>query len=457
MEKPFSDVRRKRHDASASRAGLHGRSGRRVNKSLVDTSDEKIQRTHDNSRNKHAPTYLTDLELDLGPDGKFLNSIDKDKRWETVPALLTEKALVLPQQSRAETRRSRSDKSGTTVTTYQVAPTAMVKVAKEEAPDRRLFQVRNRRPKPWATPPSAAPEEAHGARQLKVARLGGHWEGRWRTARSNLCVARNDDNACAWDVEKAGGLGRAYLDIDLGHTCKIEAFSTQGRFPYTRQYPHTWQDPLTRSFHVEDRPAWDRNERYTGPFWRRACTSEDDLFGRHHPSIVDAVQPRWVTRYELLCRAEGGRAWVSLGVFDGNKDATSEVCHSLRSIKPGVVARYLRVRPIAAVGGGALRVGVYGERVSGAAGFGRRDTILGEECAGSAADDDDAPPPFIQYTIKTPAEGAERRTFSSDKRVVMDSGRRWSRGYPREYEWSGKRARARSEAAAVNRRYKSEG
>ena len=90
-----------------------------------------------------------------------------------------------------------------------------------------------------------------------------------------------------------------------------------------------------------------------------------------------------------------------------------------------------------------------------AAGFGRRD-ILGEECAVSAADDDDAPPPFIQYTIKTPAEGAERRTFSSDKRVVMDSGRRWSRGYPREYEWSGKRARARSEAAAVNARYRSE-
>ena len=103
MEKPFSDVLRKRHDASASRAGLHGRSGRRVNKALIDTSDEKIQRTHDNSRNKHAPTYLTDLELELGPDGKFLNSIDKDKRWETVPALLTEKALVLPQQSRSLT------------------------------------------------------------------------------------------------------------------------------------------------------------------------------------------------------------------------------------------------------------------------------------------------------------------------------------------------------------------
>ena len=377
MEKPFSDVRRKRHDASASRAGLHGRSGRRVNKSLLDTSDEKIQRTHDNSRNKHAPTYLTDLELELGHGhGKFVHSLDKDKRWETVPALLTEKALVLPQKSRAETRRSRSDKSGTTVTTFQVAPTAMVKVAKEEAPDRRLFQVRNRRPKPWATPPSAAPEEAHGARQLKVARLGGHWEGRWRTARSNLCVARNDDNACAWDVEKAGGLGRAYLDIDLGHTSKIEAFSTQGRFPYTRQYPHTWQDPLTRSFHVEDRPAWDRNERYTGPFWRRACTSEDDLFGRHHPSIVDAVQPRWVTRYELLCRAEGGRAWVSLGVFDGNKERRRRSA-TLKAIKPGVVARYLRVRPIAAVGGGALRVGVYGERVSGGAGFGRRDTLGG--------------------------------------------------------------------------------
>ena len=33
--------------------------------------------------------------------------------------------------------------------------------------------------------------------------------------------------------------------------------------------------------------------------------------------------------------------------------ASMAACHSLRSIKPGVVARYVRVRPIAAVGGGA--------------------------------------------------------------------------------------------------------
>ena len=48
MEKPFSDVRRKRHDVSASRAGLHGRTGRRVNKALIDGTylcDEKIERT----------------------------------------------------------------------------------------------------------------------------------------------------------------------------------------------------------------------------------------------------------------------------------------------------------------------------------------------------------------------------------------------------------------------------
>ena len=241
-------------------------------------------------------------------------------------------------------------------------------------------------------------------------------------------------------MEKAGGLGRAYLDIDLGHTCKIEAFSSQGRFPYTRQYPHTWQDLDTRSFHVEDRPMWDRNERYTGPFWRRACTSEDDLFGRHHPSIVDAVQPRWVTRYELLCRAEGGRAWVSLGVFDGNKDATSEVCHSLKAIKPGVVARYLacaRSRRWAAARSGSASTASASAAPQASAGATR------SWARSAAADDDDAPPPYIQYTIKTPAEGAERRTFSSDKRVVMDSGRRWSRGYPREYEWSGE-ARARA-------------
>ena len=42
MEKPFSDVRRKRHDASASRAGLHGRSGQYD--SLNGSLDEGMQR-----------------------------------------------------------------------------------------------------------------------------------------------------------------------------------------------------------------------------------------------------------------------------------------------------------------------------------------------------------------------------------------------------------------------------
>ena len=106
MEKPFSDVRRKRHDVSASRAGLHGRTGRRVNKNLIDGTylcDEKIERTHTTTRHdKFAPTYLTDLELELN-DGKYLQSIDKDKRWETVPALLTETVsythLTLPTKA----------------------------------------------------------------------------------------------------------------------------------------------------------------------------------------------------------------------------------------------------------------------------------------------------------------------------------------------------------------------
>ena len=65
--------------------------------------------------------------------------------------------------------------------------------------------------------------------------------------------------------------------------------------------------------------------------------------------------------YELLWRADGGREWHSLGRFKGNGDATTEVAHSLSSMRGGGLrARYLRVLPTAVEGGGAMRIGVYG-------------------------------------------------------------------------------------------------
>ena len=54
-------------------------------------------------------------------------------------------------------------------------------------------------------------------------------------------------------------------------------------------------------------------------------------------------QPQFVSKYELLWRADRGREWHSLGHFRGNTDATSEVAQSFAGIKGGLRARYLRV------------------------------------------------------------------------------------------------------------------
>ena len=168
----------------------------------------------------------------------------------------------------------------------------------------------------------------------------------------------NPDQAHAsfFDVARAKGKP---LEIDLGASCVISAFSTMGRHPSTRLYPRRGFQlhggKVQGEYIVEDSdylPGYKHGEKYKGPYWTVRMAASDDRLTH---------TPGWVTRYELWWRADGGRQWHKLGCFAGNADDVGEVAHSLGHL--GLVARYLRIVPLECEGRGAMRVGVYGERL----------------------------------------------------------------------------------------------
>lgn len=173
-------------------------------------------------------------------------------------------------------------------------------------------------------------------------------------------------NECESAFSPARARGQP-LEVDLGSTCLITNVSTQGRHPATRRYPHThWEHGR---YIVEDADYlmhYDASKRqYGGPWWTVIIDEQNGYPGYRSgwlPIPEEFMKPQYVTSYELLWRAEGGRGWHSLGTFRGNSDATSEVTHALTATKGGGLhARYLRFVPLDGVNnGGALRVGVYG-------------------------------------------------------------------------------------------------
>jgi len=117
-------------------------------------------------------------------------------------------------------------------------------------------------------------------------------------------------------------------------------------------------------------------------------------------------EAQYVSRYELFWRADGGRAWHSLGVFRGNFDATTEVSHSFGGYRGGLRARYLRLVPLDCQNGGAVRVGVYG-RLAGAT-----PQVKRPRC-GVVASDGEGTEELVTYTLTTVPE-SRSRTFARD-------------------------------------------
>mmetsp|Transcript_807 Transcript_807/g.1559 ORF Transcript_807/g.1559 Transcript_807/m.1559 type:complete len:563 (-) Transcript_807:123-1811(-) len=109
---------------------------------------------------------------------------------------------------------------------------------------------------------------------------------------------------------------RDYLTIDLGHKRLVSAFGTKGR-----------------------------------------ATQYDANYER------DEKQPTWfVSSYRLFYKLEKDGHWVPLGTFAGNSDRDTEVAHRLvdESSRKAILMRYLRYQPDQFTGHKAVRVGVYG-------------------------------------------------------------------------------------------------
>eukprot|EP00957_Ditylum_brightwellii_P045463 3446387-Ditylum_brightwellii.AAC.1 len=140
----------------------------------------------------------------------------------------------------------------------------------------------------------------------------------------------------AWRVEddllgSSGHGGHPVLEIDFGETRVVTAVSTQGEKPPVRTYPavtyyNSRGSRLPRGQCKAEGHLHDG--KYEGPFWK---VYDPDI--RHRDGSTARHNLRWVQKYELFWRANRGRQWNTLGVFDAN--------------------------------GGAMRIGVYGRSQGG--------------------------------------------------------------------------------------------
>lgn len=418
FEKPFGDIGRARFEGRGKRA-FGGKSVRRLQPfeasrrfdSLSEVESgaswkgaEERQQSRFLSRIEYSDDSVEDLEWSRVRDAP--STLNRAGAWETLPAALEAYAVAQPAVSRQQ--------DGTRRLTYKLEAVVEQLVNKKNesltrrqklAEERRrrhatsqagsIFTLDGskgrRRPTLFAVPPTEPPDEVSGAALVPRAingRTGAYARVRANHPRDAFCV------------ERAGGVGgrKAHLDVDLGRDCVVSHVSSQGRHPPTRTYPQVERRRHRAAgrgdkerYTVEAHPDWSlaRDGQYEGPFYQVVSLGDE----RYHKEPRQRWQEelQWVTRYEVWARQEGERGWRAVGTFRGNTDATTEVAHSLRSLD--VRARYLRFRPVEAVGGGAMRVGVYGHATdaSGRGGARRRK-------AGAAVVRDDGPP-LISYTI----------------------------------------------------------
>jgi hypothetical protein len=97
---------------------------------------------------------------------------------------------------------------------------------------------------------------------------------------------------------------------------------------------------------------------HEGPFWSILDPQWPPFAGSSHATL------RWVRLHELWWRPDGGRNWNSLEVFKGYDYTITERAHLLKECQTGdFYCRFLRFVPIDLEYGGAVRIGIYGERM----------------------------------------------------------------------------------------------
>lgn len=373
-DKPFSDVRRARHDEGnrGKRLGQHGHTARKADTDRL--AQNELERRSDNAI-FHAHTYLdsgkeyssertctlatpykvTAFEAD-GLDVTY--SLSRDSAWEAVPEVLAEHSVDMPSVQKL--------RDGRVMTSYHLKPTGMfLPDARVVAAQRQLATHIYMLPhkhrhhlKLDVVLPTEPPEDV--AKPLLKVSLS-CMRGR---RPPQTAVVRCNQTTSFWDCERSHGRP---LEVDLGCSCVISAFSTQGRQPATRTYPFTGKNDAG-DWIVEDAASVAPeapNAEYRGPWWRVRTAPGSRHFstggqGRCPARDDPYHQPAWVSRYELFWRADGARNWHSLGQFVGNTDETTEIAHSFANVRGGLRARYLRVLPLECEGGGAMRIGVYG-------------------------------------------------------------------------------------------------
>lgn len=403
-EKPFAGVRRERHDGTNGRVALHGHTARMASYDASDGAAElKRQlprcRNHDYldkdkaygtpSTSRLAEPYaLTALELN-GVESS--HSLQKGNAWATVPSLLASNCVGLPSSVKLA--------NGKVETQYQLLPEGVLLpdpavAAAEHRLSTHLYEIKRHRPQLEAVFPTEPPEGVTSPLLKATLKCRGMHV-------PQSAIVRVNQRASHFDV--AGAQGKP-LEIDLGTSCAISAFSTMGRHPSTRLYPRMEGGNVSSfSWLVEDSdhlPGHTPGAKYKGPYW-----TVREVQGPVLRPLTDLCPhtPAWVSRYELWWRADGGRQWHRLGCFAGNADDVSEVAHSLSELAPGrrgLVARYLRIVPLESEGGGSMRVGVYGERLGPEEGsVGRRRARLQPESQPMPDGAESAETGLVTYTL----------------------------------------------------------
>mmetsp|Transcript_18530 Transcript_18530/g.39887 ORF Transcript_18530/g.39887 Transcript_18530/m.39887 type:complete len:466 (+) Transcript_18530:240-1637(+) len=424
-EKPFADIKRRRH-SDYRYSGMHGHTARRhTYLSYKERKKSSLSRDHppnsekarsyayldagtgytssDTLRSRLTQPYLlTNFELD---GGDCFASLDRRKAWNSSTALLEKHAVGMPLVSKSA--------GGEKQVMYQLQVAAVILpdpdvAAAEHDLLYKIYTIKRNRPKLLYTLPTNAPAAAGYAPLIK-AQLRCSGGGIKQSA-----VVRVNNPASAWDCGKSQGKP---LEIDLGKTHNIKAFSTQGRHPATRIYPHVRY--FEGVYQVEDEEHLpgqfrDSKGRYGGPRWTvldngSFSWGENYMMAqRKHPEFYLC---QYVKRYELLWRSDGGRKWHSLGTFAGNSDSTSEVAHSMAAIKGGLLARYLRVVPLeCANDGGAMRVGVYGTSVFDVCGNAKAKAKYAKQSVAALPEDDEV----VTYCLSQKPD-TMNRTFVREK------------------------------------------
>ena len=356
---------------------LHGKTGNKMppdhpSYKILALGHPQIERTHACDMQsimrgqRCKPYYFTAFEME-GCDASY--SLNCMRAWESVPDTLERHSVIAPCALQL--------RNGLIQTTFHLAPTIMAlpdaaAAAAEHALRTQLHVLRGNKPKLWKTLATEPPKTIRGdPLKLKMQAPSGCRQ---------TALVRNNHHYEFWPCN-----GTEPLTMDLGSTCLVTDFSTQGRHPLTFRYPD-----LSKPEVCEQLPA---GRNYKGPFWTVLKGNYlESIESQSEKAVPQVLQ--YVVKYELLWRADSGRQWNSLGVFRGNNDPTTEVAHSLSPFMGGLKARYLRLVPLETAGGGALRVGVYGHVARHGVKAGGGDS--GRQEKESREQDTE----FVKYTLK---------------------------------------------------------